>query len=94
VGNAGDSGGGIRANAGKHPQLLRRSRQVSQIVVSRKLCGFVQHPRPPVVAQPAPQGKHVFFRRQGKGNQRRKSFHERLVALHHHGYAGLLQHDL
>jgi hypothetical protein len=63
VGDAGDGRCRVGSNARQQAQFLRRLRQVALVVVGYKLRRFVQHARPPVVAQPAPQGQYLFFRR-------------------------------
>ena len=94
VGDAGDGRGRVSANARQQTQIFRRGGNVALVAAGHTLRRFMQHPRPPVVAQPAPRGQHLLLVGERQRIEGGKPGHERLVALHHHRHAGLLQHDL
>lgn len=89
--NGGDSGSGIRANAGQGGQTLPRFGKSAQ---SEDLsCRRMQVTRAGVIAKPGPFGGHIFPRRPSQGSQIREARQKTRKARPYRCHRCLLQHD-
>jgi len=93
VGDAGDGGGGVGADAGKFQERGCRGGYSAGVVGNYGLGGLVEHAGPTVVSKTAPESENILLVGLGKRLDGWEALEEGSVALDDHGYPGLLEHD-
>jgi hypothetical protein len=84
----------VSAYSRQCPQSFRRAGHRARPLLHHHLRRTMQHARPPVIAQSAPERQHLRLARCRQRLRRGKCRKEKPVVLQHRGHPRLLQHDL
>jgi len=93
IGEAGDSGGSVGADAGELSKTLCGDGHDAAMFEDDGLSGFVEHACTAVVAEAAPKGEHILLIGFSEGLNGGKALEESGITFHDHSDPGLLEHD-